>query len=260
MKTHPVAMSIAGSDSSGGAGIQADLRAFKAFGVYGTTAITAITAQNPDEVTGVLAITSEMVEQQISTVFNKLSIGAVKTGMLFSSEIIKTVVKFLKTQANLNIVVDPVMIATSGSQLINDEAVGILKTELLPLATLATPNLPEAEVLAGVKITDEASLITCGHKLVKDCGCNFLIKGGHSDDEVATDYLFLENDIKTFKLQRLENYYSSHGSGCSLSSAIAAQLAKGETLESAITSAKQWVYNSIKDAVKIGDESYGMWQ
>jgi hydroxymethylpyrimidine/phosphomethylpyrimidine kinase len=153
-----------------------------------------------------------------------------------------------------------VMIATSGSKLIDDEAVKTLKDQLLPLATLVTPNLPEAEVLGGMKITDEESLLACGKKLVKECGSNFLIKGGHSEGEFSSDYLFFGDDVKIFKLPRLQEYRSSHGSGCSLSSAIAAGLAQGSELETAITNAKEWVYNSIRDAVKIGDKSYGMWQ
>ncbi|MGL4855164.1 MAG: bifunctional hydroxymethylpyrimidine kinase/phosphomethylpyrimidine kinase, partial [Lentisphaeria bacterium] len=185
-----VALSIAGSDSSGGAGIQADLRAFFDFGVYGCSVITAVTAQNPHEVSSVFALPESEVVAQISAVMKTLEVKAVKTGMLFSSSIIESVAKELGKHKGLFLVIDPVMVSTSGARLIDEQAIETLREKLLPLATLVTPNLAEAEVLSGEKITSRESLIKVGRFLSEKYGVNFLIKGGHGSGFEAVDMLF----------------------------------------------------------------------
>ena len=256
--TIPVAMTIAGSDSSGGAGIQTDLRTFYEFGVYGCSAITAITSQNPKAVTSIYAIPPVEVVAQINTVLAAVEIKAFKTGMLFSAEIIKGVAKVL-ADLKRPLVVDPVMISTSGVALIDAEAVAVLKTHLLPLATLITPNIPEAEALCGLTISNKEEMHVAAKLLATQFGCAVLIKGGHGDGDEAMDLLFSYDLVKEFSTPRLLEVKSSHGSGCTLASAIAANLAMGHDLERSIQLAKDFVTKSISGAVPIGEACYGMW-
>ncbi|MCK5834430.1 MAG: bifunctional hydroxymethylpyrimidine kinase/phosphomethylpyrimidine kinase [Lentisphaeria bacterium] len=256
--TIPVAMTIAGSDSSGGAGIQTDLRTFYEFGVYGCSAITAITSQNPSEVTSIFPIPTQEVVAQIKTVLKTVDVKAFKTGMLFSAEIIKAVAAVL-TDTKIPLVVDPVMISTSGVALINTEAVEVLKSVLLPLATVITPNIPEAEALSGLEITNIEEMHTAAKKLATEFGCAVLIKGGHGQGEHAVDLLFSYDLVKEFSTPRLMDVKSSHGSGCTLASAIAAHLAMGHDLESSVQLSKDFVTKAITGAVQIGEACYGMW-
>ena len=256
--TIPVAMTIAGSDSSGGAGIQTDLRTFYEFGVYGCSAITAITSQNPSEVTSIFPIPTQEVVAQIKTVLKTVDVKAFKTGMLFSAEIIKAVAAVL-TDTEIPLVVDPVMISTSGVALINTEAVEVLKSVLLPLATVITPNIPEAEALSGLEITNIEEMHTAAKKLATEFGCAVLIKGGHGQGEHAVDLLFSYDLVKEFSTPRLMDVKSSHGSGCTLASAIAAHLAMGHDLESSVQLSKDFVTKAITGAVQIGEACYGMW-
>ena len=230
--TQPVAMSIAGSDSSCGAGIQVDLRMFSARGVFGTTVLTALTAQNPFEVRAVQGLDVAFVRTQIETVLDKMPVAAIKTGMLWSAEIIKAVAIILETHQQIPCVVDPVMVATSGAQLITDDAVEAYQTHLLPQCTLATPNLDEAKVLLGNASIDRASQEDAAKELYRKLGCNILLKGGHLQGD-PVDLLFDGKQVFRFEQKRLDNI-NTHGSGCMLSAAIAAELAKGQPLHLAV--------------------------
>ena len=230
--TIPVTLSVAGSDSSAGAGVQVDLRMFSALGTYGTTAITALTAQNPGEVTGVVGVEAEFVKAQIDAVFAGMPVRAMKTGMLWSAEVIQVVADFLKGNPSVACVVDPVMIATSGAQLITDDAVEAYQTHLLPQCSLATPNLDEAKVLLGNASIDRASQEDAAKELYRKLGCNILLKGGHLQGD-PVDLLFDGKQVFRFEQKRLDNI-NTHGSGCMLSAAIAAELAKGQPLHLAV--------------------------
>jgi hydroxymethylpyrimidine/phosphomethylpyrimidine kinase len=263
MKIHPVAMTIAGSDSSSGAGVQADLRAFRWFNVYGSSAITCITAQNPEEVRSVFALPVTEVRQQIETVMDSLQVKAVKTGMLYSSDIINEVVDVLEEYkakgVEPKLVIDPVMISTSGVALINDEAIQTMKERLFPIAKIVTPNIPEAEVLSGMKISSLDDMHAAAKKLAIEFDTMFLIKGGHGFDAEATDVLFSYNAVIQLKGKRIENPLSTHGTGCSLGSAIAACLALEYDMDAAVKLAKDYVTIGIEKACRIGEKSYGMW-
>lgn len=243
----PCALTIAGSDSGGGAGIQADLKTFAAIGVHGTSAITCITAQNPLEVRGVSAISPEMVGQQIAAVMEELKPKAVKTGMLYSAGIIKAVEEALPV--GIPLIIDPVMISTSGALLLRDSAVSVLKT-LLSRATLITPNLHEAEYLLGRKLVEPDQLRAAAREFHERYGCAALVKGGHLPEmKVALDFLY---DGKTEWL--LEAPYvrgvSTHGTGCTYSAAIAAYCALGESLSTAVLKAKEFISNAIAQSYK----------
>ena len=246
--TTPVALTIAGSDSSGGAGIQADLKTFAALGVYGASAITALTAQNTAGVTAVHAVPPEFVTAQIDAVFGDLAIGAVKIGMVAQRATIEAIAAALKRWLPRMIVLDPVMVASSGDRLIATDAVEALRNNLFPLATIVTPNLPEAAVLLGEPMASSAAAIEAQGRRLLAFGCQaVLIKGGHGAGSESIDYLIDGSSSLALAAPRLATK-NTHGTGCSLSAAIAADLAKGESLVSAVRNAKTFVSAAIAGA------------
>jgi hydroxymethylpyrimidine/phosphomethylpyrimidine kinase len=246
--TTPVALTIAGSDSSGGAGIQADLKTFAALGVYGASAVTALTAQNTGGVTGIHAVPAEFVRAQIDAVFADLAVGAVKIGMVAQLASIEAIADALQRWSPRHVVLDPVMVATSGDRLLAAEAVEALRQKLIPLATIITPNLPEAAALLDEPFaTSEAAIESQGEKLLA-LGCPaVLIKGGHGEGSESIDYLVRANGSVALSAPRVATQ-NTHGTGCSLSSAIAAELAKGAELETAVRNAKSFVSAAIASA------------
>lgn len=246
--TTPVALTIAGSDSSGGAGIQADLKTFAALGVYGASVITALTAQNTRGVTGIHAVPAEFVTAQVDAVFSDLEIGAVKIGMVAQVTSIDAIAAALSRWASRHVVLDPVMVATSGDRLLASEAVDALRTKLIPLATVITPNLPEAAALLDEPVAaSEAEIESQGRRLLS-LGCRaVLVKGGHGEGAESIDYLVGTDTTIALAAPRVATK-NTHGTGCSLSSAIAAGLAKGEGLESAARNAKAWISAAIAAA------------
>ena len=247
------ALTIAGSDSSGGAGIQADIKTMTANGVYAMSAITALTAQNTTGVTGIMEVTPEFLSLQLEAVFTDIYPDAVKTGMVSSGDLIKTISATLKKYNAKNIVVDPVMVATSGAKLISDEAIEILKAELLPLATVITPNIPEAEVLSGMTIKNEEDMIKAAKAIYEKFNCNVLLKGGHQIND-ANDLLYRDGGYVWFKGKRIDNP-NTHGTGCTLSSAIASNLAKGENLDDAVKHAKEYISGALAAMLDLGKGS-----
>ena len=247
------ALTIAGSDSSGGAGIQADLKTMTANGVYGMSAITALTAQNTTGVTGIMDVTPEFLEKQIDAVFSDIFPDAVKTGMVSSSELIHVIADRLKKYNASNIVVDPVMVATSGAKLISDDAIETLKECLLPLATVITPNIPEAEVLSGMTIESEEDMEKAAKMIFEKYGCAVLCKGGHQVND-ANDLLYSSKGPVWFKGKRIDNP-NTHGTGCTLSSAIASNLAKGESLENSVKAAKDYISGALEAMLDLGKGS-----
>jgi hydroxymethylpyrimidine/phosphomethylpyrimidine kinase len=246
--TTPVALTIAGSDSSGGAGIQADLKTFAALGVYGASAITALTAQNTRGVTGIHAVPAEFLRAQVDAVFGDLEVGAVKIGMVAQLASIEAIADALKRWSPGHVVLDPVMVATSGDRLLAAEAVEALRQKLIPLATIITPNLPEVAALLDEPVaTSEAAIESQGKKLLA-LGCPaVLIKGGHGEGSESIDYLIRANGSVALSAPRVATQ-NTHGTGCSLSSAIAAELAKGAELETAVRNAKSFVSAAIAAA------------
>ena len=246
--TTPVALTIAGSDSSGGAGIQADLKTFAALGVYGASAITALTAQNTKGVTGIHAVPAEFVTAQIDAVFSDLDVGAVKIGMVAQAASIDAIAAALARWKPGHIVVDPVMVATSGDRLLAAEAVEALRTKLMRSASVITPNLPEAAALLDEPIArSEAEIESQGRRLL-GLGCRaVLIKGGHGEGTESIDYLVTANTTIALAAPRVATR-NTHGTGCSLSSAVAAGLAKGDDLETAARNAKSWISAAIASA------------
>ena len=247
------ALTIAGSDSSGGAGIQADIKTMTANGVYAMSAITALTAQNTTGVTGIMEVTPEFLSLQLEAIFTDIYPDAVKTGMVSSGELIKTISSTLKKYNAKNIVVDPVMVATSGAKLISDEAIEILKAELLPIATVITPNIPEAEVLSGMTIKNEEDMIKAAKAIYEKFNCNVLLKGGHQIND-ANDLLYRDGGYVWFKGKRIDNP-NTHGTGCTLSSAIASNLAKGENLDDAVKHAKEYISGALAAMLDLGKGS-----
>ena len=248
----PIALTIAGSDSSGGAGIQADLKSFAALGVYGASVITALTAQNTRGVTGIHQVPADFVTAQIDAVFGDLDVAAVKIGMVADLAVIDAIAAGLRKWSPGHIVLDPVMVATSGDRLLAAEAVDALRTKLIPLASLITPNLPEAADLLGEAVaTSEAAVEDQGRRLLLLGARAVLIKGGHGQGPESTDYLIDGNGVVTLAAPRVATR-NTHGTGCSLSSAIAAELAKGEPLEAAVRNAKAWVSAAIAAADRLG--------
>ena len=246
-KTYARVLTIAGSDSGGGAGIQADLKTIAAHGCYGASVITALTAQNTLGVSGIHAVPVDFVAAQMDAVLRDIGANAVKIGMLFSPELIRTVAEGLRRHGVRTVVLDPVMVAQSGDKLLQDEAIDALKRELIPLATLITPNLPEASVLLGRDIdTQEAARAAVMDLAAMGCG-NVLVKGGHLESGDSDDTLFLgrENRIVTFRGERIPTR-NNHGTGCTLSSAIASNLARGEDVESAVRLAKEYISGAIR--------------
>ena len=222
MKT---ALSIAGTDPSGGAGIQADIKTMTANGVYATCAITALVAQNTTGVRSIVECTPEFLAEQLDCVFTDIFPDAVKTGMVASVPLIHTIADKLEQYGAKNLVVDPVMVATSGDRLISADAIGALRERLLPLATLLTPNIPEAEILAGMEIHSREDMAAAAEKISRESGCAVLCKGGHGQND-ASDLLYAAGSCVWFEGRRIENP-NTHGTGCTLSSAIASNLAKG---------------------------------
>jgi hydroxymethylpyrimidine/phosphomethylpyrimidine kinase len=249
--TMPIALTIAGSDSSGGAGIQADLKTFAAFGIYGASVVTALTAQNTKGVAGIHLVPADFVTAQIDAVFSDLDVKAVKIGMVAQLATIEAVVAGLKRWSPKHTVLDPVMVATSGDRLLATEAVEALRTRLIPRASLITPNLPEAAALLDEPIAlNEAAIESQGKRLLAmGCGA-VLIKGGHGQGSESIDYLFSGNGIVALAAPRIATT-NIHGTGCSLSSAIAAGLAKGEDMETAVRNAKAWVSAAIAAADRL---------
>ena len=250
MKT---ALTIAGSDSSGGAGIQADIKTMSANGVYAMSAIMALTAQNTTGVYGILEVTPGFLANQLDCIFTDIYPDAVKTGMVSSTALIQVIAdKLIQYQAK-NIVVDPVMVATSGSRLISEEAVDALKERLLPLATVLTPNIPEAEVLSGLTISDAAGMEAAARAISQRYGCAVLCKGGHQIND-ADDLLWRDGTAKWFRGRRIQNP-NTHGTGCTLSSAIASNLAKGYDLDTAVERAKAYISGALGAMLDLGKGS-----
>ena len=250
MKT---ALTIAGSDSSGGAGIQADLKTMIANGVYAMTAITALTAQNTTGVQGIFEVTPEFLEQQIDSVFTDIRPDAVKIGMVSSVGLIESIAKKLKQYEVENIVVDPVMVATSGSRLISEDAIGALKELLLPMAAVLTPNIPETEVLSGMEVKTADDMIAAAKYISETYHCAVLCKGGHQLND-ANDLLYRNGDYKWFNGKRIDNP-NTHGTGCTLSSAIASNLAKGYDLDTAVERAKAYISGALAAMLDLGQGS-----
>ena len=250
MKT---ALTIAGSDSSGGAGIQADIKTMTANGVYATSAITALTAQNTTGVYGILESTPEFLANQLDCIFTDIFPDAVKTGMVSSTALIAVIADKLRQYGARNIVVDPVMVATSGARLISEEAVDALKEKLLPLATLLTPNIPEAEVLSGMTISDPAGMERAARAISEKYGCAVLCKGGHQISD-ADDLLWREGAGVWFRGRRIQNS-NTHGTGCTLSSAIASNLAKGYDLDRSVQRAKDYISGALAAMLDLGKGS-----
>lgn len=250
MKT---ALTVAGSDCSGGAGIQADIKTMTMNGVYAMSAITALTAQNTTGVRAIQNSTSEFLKQQIDAVFEDIFPDAVKIGMVSSAELIKVIAERLKYYNAKNIVVDPVMVATSGSRLLSGDAVETLKSELLPLATVITPNIPEAEVLSEIEINSKKDMINAAKIISEAYSCAVLCKGGHSLND-ANDLLYENGDYKWFIGRRINNP-NTHGTGCTLSGAIAANLAKGFSLSDSVERAKEYISGALADMLNLGKGS-----
>lgn len=256
----PIALTIAGSDSGGGAGIQADLKTFAALGVHGTSAITCLTAQNPCGVRGIQAAAARMVRQQIEAVFAELRPKAVKTGMLFSREIIRTVADCWRQGRRPPLVVDPVMVATSGARLLKPSAVAAMEDELLPLATLVTPNLDEAMLLLGREIGSVEDLRQAARDLHRRYGCAALVKGGHLRGlHVAVDMFFDGRTELLLEAPRVAGV-STHGTGCTYSAAVTGNLALGQPLPRAVQSAKQFITAAIAGSRRVGRHWVLQWQ
>ncbi len=250
MKT---ALTIAGSDSSGGAGIQADIKTMTVNGVYAMSVITALTAQNTTGVRSVMNVTPEFLEEQMDCVFTDLRPDAVKIGMLPSAELMRAVAGKLREYGAIRIVVDPVMVATSGSRLMEEDAVQVMKEELFPLADVITPNLPEAEVLSGRTIVTEQEMEDAAAWIGQTCRTAVLLKGGHQRND-ANDLLYRDGSLRWFRGKRIMNP-NTHGTGCTLSSAIAANLAKGFSLEESVERAKEYLSGALADQLDLGKGS-----
>ena len=248
----PVTLTIAGSDNSGGAGIQADLKTFTRYGVYGTTAVTCVVAEHPGRVSRITAVEPSMVAEQIRLVFEAFPVAAAKTGMLFSSGIIRAVAQEMRRRKKTKLVVDPVMVATSGAPLLKPEAERALARVLFPLAAVVTPNLDEAARLLGRKLKTPEGVRAAAVELAKKWKVPFLVKGGHLKLGTASDYLAWPNGkLRVFSSQRIRGV-ETHGTGCTYSAAICAGLARGLSLESAVAKAKSFISRAIRGHLKIG--------
>ena len=251
MRTYRTVLSIAGSDSIGGAGIQADLKTFSALGVYGMTAITALTAQNTQSVLHIMPASEQNLQLQLDAVFTDVVPDAVKIGMLHNEALIEVVIKAIDRYRPRNIVLDPVMISTSGCAPLSPKSVDLLKNELMPRCNIVTPNLLEAQALAGHKITDIRSLYAAGEELTKLCAA-VLIKGGHSEGNDVSDYLFEvgKECPECYTIRRVDTV-NTHGTGCTLSSAIAANLALGYDLHTSVARAKDYISKAISEGADV---------
>ena len=251
-----VVLSIAGSDSGGGAGIQADLLTFAAFGVFGTTAITCLTAQNPDGVTAVEAMSPKFIREQIDQVASYFPLKALKTGMLYDEDIIAAVAEFLNERRDIPAVIDPVMVATSGATLLKPEAIEAVKEKLLPLATVATPNLDETAVLLGRCPVNVKEIKEAGLELASTYGTAFLVKGGHLESDVITDVLCQSDGAcYVFETERVQSI-NTHGSGCTLSAAIAAGLAREKSLPDAVRDAQSYLQRAMQSSLRLKDQRF----
>ena len=244
------ALSIAGSDSSGGAGIQADLKTMTLNGVFAMSAVTALTAQNTTGVRGILEATPAFLAQQIDAVFEDIRPDAVKIGMVSSAALVEVIAERLAFYKAENVVVDPVMVATSGSSLMETDAIDVLKARLLPLAAVTTPNIPEAEVLSGMTIRTQEDMQTAAGIIGEKHGCAVLVKGGHSVSD-ANDLLWADGQTRWFYGKRIDNP-NTHGTGCTLSSAIAANLAKGFSLADSVERAKAYISGALGAMLDLG--------
>lgn len=249
----PKALTIAGSDSSGGAGIQADIKTMTANGVYAASVITALTAQNTTGVRDILNSTAEFLENQLDCVFEDIFPDAVKIGMVSSSELIEVIARKLKEHKAKNIVVDPVMVATSGARLLEEQAEDTLVKKLIPLATLVTPNIPEAEILSNMSIKTEEDMITAAKQIGDNYNAAVLLKGGHKVND-ANDLLYSSGEVVWFKGRKIDNP-NTHGTGCTLSSAIASNLAKGYDIKSAVERSKEYISGALGAMLDLGDGS-----
>ena len=243
-------LTIAGSDSSGGAGIQADLKTFAAHGTFGMSVITAVTAQNTQGVTMVQDIDAGVIEAQIDAVFDDIRVDAVKIGMVPSKALVQMTADRLRFHRAERIVLDPVMVATSGSRLMETETVAVLEKELMPLALVVTPNIPEAEIMAGMKIREKSEMEAAAVKIWEKFGCAALVKGGHSVSD-ADDFLFDGRKGEWFCGKRIDNP-NTHGTGCTLSSAIASNLAKGYSLSESVRRSKDYLSLALAEMLNLG--------
>ncbi len=250
MKT---ALTIAGSDCSGGAGIQADMKTMTMNGVYAMSVITALTAQNTTGVRSILEVTPEFLGDQLDMIFEDIAPDAIKIGMVSSKELIEVISQKLENYKGKNIVVDPVMVATSGSELMKNDAVTTLVDKLFPIATLVTPNIPEAQVLSGIEIKKEEDMMVTAKKIGDTYNCAVLIKGGHSIND-ANDLLYSKGEFKWFYGKRIDND-NTHGTGCTLSSAIASNLAKGYNIEESVQRAKDYISGALSYGLDLGKGS-----
>ena len=247
------ALTIAGSDSSGGAGIQADIKTMTMNGVFAMSAITALTAQNTTGVTGILNATPDFLEKELDAIFTDIFPDAVKIGMVSSAELITVIAEKLKAYGAKHVVVDPVMVATSGAKLLEDDAIDTLKEKLLPLAEVLTPNIPEAEILADMKIESPADMEAAARAISEKYGCAVLCKGGHDLND-ANDLLYRDGGYRWFNGKRIDNP-NTHGTGCTLSSAIASNLAKGLDLDTAVERAKAYISGALAAMLDLGSGS-----
>lgn len=250
MKT---ALTIAGSDSSGGAGIQADIKTMTANGVYAMSAITALTAQNTTGVQGIFEVSPDFLAQQLDSIFTDIRPDAVKIGMVSSTGLIEVIARKLREYRAENIVVDPVMVATSGAKLISDDAIAALKEHLLPLATVLTPNIPETEVLSGMAVRTPDDMVAAAKAISEQYRCAVLCKGGHQLND-ANDLLWRDGTSKWFNGKRIDNP-NTHGTGCTLSSAIASNLAKGYDLDTSVQKAKAYISGALGAMLDLGSGS-----
>lgn len=250
MKT---ALTIAGSDSSGGAGIQADIKTMIVNGVYAMSAITALTAQNTTGVTDIMEVTSEFLGEQLESIFTDIRPDAVKIGMVSSSALIRVIGEKLRKYNACNIVLDPVMVATSGSRLIKEDGEAAMREWLFPIASVLTPNIPEAEVITGMSISTEKEMVEAAEKIGREFHCGVLLKGGHQVND-ANDLLYRDGSYKWFYGKRIQNP-NTHGTGCTLSSAIASNLAKGMEMEQAVERAKAYISGALEAMLDLGHGS-----
>ena len=253
MRKMRTALTIAGSDSSGGAGIQADIKTMTANGVFAMSAITALTAQNTTGVAGIMEVSPEFLKQQIDCIFTDIRPDAVKIGMVSSAELIIAIAEKLAEYQAENIVVDPVMVATSGAKLISDDAIDTLKERLLPMADILTPNIPESEVLSGMEIRTEEDMIKAAEKISENYHCAVLLKGGHQLND-ANDLLYRNGSYRWFYGKRIDNP-NTHGTGCTLSSAIASNLAKGFDMDTSVERAKAYISGALGAMLDLGKGS-----
>ena len=257
----PCCLTIAGSDSGGNAGVQADLRAFHSYGLHGCTVFAALTAQNPFGVSAIHAVPADFVAAQLDSVLGVYSIAALKTGMLSDQAAIEAIADRLSAHPEILKVIDPVMIATSGARLIGESAMNAVKRRLMPLATLVTPNLPEAEALCGGEMSPEvqragsaARAAELARRIAGTYGCAVLVKGGHGDGGAAVDVLFDGHETREFSMTWVKDPVSTHGTGCSLAAALAAELALGRCLADAVEGAKRYVHVAIERSYLVGPD------